>query len=324
MQLPCCCRLPRVAFQHGTTKRCPISSRSQMGIPRPPHPRGDETSCLHLNHGLIKCASPLASSTYTGWSQIRRRRASCIVVDIRLASRGRKSMSRALRPGIGLETEFAFFLNCSDASPLGLAASERARNCKLPPFHGSGSSDRTLASSPSSIPGHISRPAGYITELEIAPTPLLLLKAELSKDRPKSPLPAAAQQLGSDLWALERSGSSCQPPRKSHMQADAPPRRSAHPAATSDTPQGRYTTTYAHTHTHMCTHAQPPTPLLPTPKHLFALLSPLLSQAFASVSLAVLPDSPVDLGVWHTNGQPRKQASRQACKHGRPLEPPPP
>lgn len=28
---------------------------SQMGIPRPPHPRGDETSCLHLNHGLIKC-----------------------------------------------------------------------------------------------------------------------------------------------------------------------------------------------------------------------------------------------------------------------------
>lgn len=31
-------------------------------------------------------------------------------------------MSRALRPGIGLETQFAFFSNCSDASPLDLTA----------------------------------------------------------------------------------------------------------------------------------------------------------------------------------------------------------
>lgn len=32
-------------------------------------------------------------------------------------------MSRAMKPGIGLETEFAFFfpLNCPDASPLGVS-----------------------------------------------------------------------------------------------------------------------------------------------------------------------------------------------------------
>lgn len=53
MQLPCY-RLRRVAFQHGTTERGPISLPSEMGIPSQPHPRDDETSCLHLNHGLIK------------------------------------------------------------------------------------------------------------------------------------------------------------------------------------------------------------------------------------------------------------------------------
>jgi hypothetical protein len=39
----------------------------------------------------------------------------------------------------------------------------------------------------------------------------------------------------------------------------------------------------------------------PTPQALFALLSPLLSQAFASLSLAVLPDSPID----PSSGTPR-------------------
>lgn len=32
-------------------------------------------------------------------------------------------MSRASRPGIGLETQFAFSANCSDASPLGVDCS---------------------------------------------------------------------------------------------------------------------------------------------------------------------------------------------------------
>lgn len=101
-------------------------------------------------------------------------------------------------------------------------------------------------------------------------------------------------------WALERSGSSCQPPRKSHMQADAPPRRSAHPNDRRH-PQGYIT------HNHL--------PPIVHPQALFALLSPLLSQAFASVFLDVLPDSPVDLVVWHTMG---RQASMASCR------PPPP
>lgn len=68
-----------------------------------------------------------------------------------------------------------------------------------------------------------------------------------------------------------------------------------HTQATGDTPKGTiHTSTYPPSH---------------TPQALFALLSPLLSQAFASVFLDVLPDSPVDLVAWHTVG---KQASRRA------------
>lgn len=70
MQLPCCYRLRRVAFQHGTTERGPISLPSEMGIPSPPahptHPRDDETSCLHLNHGLIKVCLALGLANLHG------------------------------------------------------------------------------------------------------------------------------------------------------------------------------------------------------------------------------------------------------------------
>lgn len=152
---------------------------------------------------------------------------------------------------------------------------------------GLGSPDRISASSLSLIPGHISRPAGYITELEAAPTPLGLSSARIVASR-NDQQQAAGWALGSRLWnARDRLVSLHASPT---CKADAPPRRSAHPT-TSYTPKGNL-----HTQTH--NHPLPPSH---PPKHLFALLSPLLTQVLASLSLVVLPDSPVDLVVWHTN-----------------------
>ena len=74
----------------------------------------------------------LASPTYTGRSQSQRPRPSSIVVDITLASRRRKSMSRASRPGIGLKVNLLFLSpNCSDASPFGLTATRGRRELYL-------------------------------------------------------------------------------------------------------------------------------------------------------------------------------------------------
>lgn len=281
-----------------------------MGIPRPPHPRGDETSCLHLIHGLIEWGSPLASPTCPGKESIRRRRASWIVANIRLASRRLEvDESWHMRPGIGLETESAFFPNCSDASPLGLDC--KVRDCIRPHMEfsmGLGSPDRISASSLSIIPGHISRPAGYITKPEAAPGPLGLSSARIVASR-NDQQQAAGWALGSGTLGIVLSASTQVPHAKlMHLQDGGHTQRPATPPRVTN----------LHTHTH--THTQPPPFPVPPPKHLFALLSPLLTQVLASLSLAVLPDSPVDLVVWHTNGQEKKQASMAALQNPHPRD----
>lgn len=108
-------------------------------------------------------------------------------------------MSRAMRPGIALETEIAFFSQLLRRITVGLDC--KARDCIRPHMEfsmGLGSPDRISASSLSLIPGRISRPAGYITELEAAPTPLGLSSARIVASR-NDQQQAAGWALGSRL-----------------------------------------------------------------------------------------------------------------------------
>jgi hypothetical protein len=202
--------------------------------------------------GSSSVPRPLASPTYTGRSQSRRPRPSSIVVNITLASRRRKWMSRASRSGIGLKVNLLFLSpNCSDASPFGLTATRGRRELYLhiPMWLGFARSNFSiLHASLSTIPCHISKTKlGIIQNLKSRRRQLSRLSsARIVTSRHNQQHPAGATGSG----ALERLGSSRQPPRKSHMQADAPPRRSAHPT----TPPGG-----------IPTHAPvpPPKPFLP-------------------------------------------------------------
>lgn len=102
----------------------PISLPSKMGIPRPPHPRGDETSCIHLNHGPIKCASPLASPTYSDdWQESIRRRSSILHRCRYQTCQPEMEVDEScLEARHWARNPICFFHNCPDASPLGLTA----------------------------------------------------------------------------------------------------------------------------------------------------------------------------------------------------------